>query len=102
MMDEPVEMLIEKLAVSDYHKVIEEGISSYIKTKRLTRFEKLSDDFVFEIAKRGKYIAFGIEPIIGYIMAKENEIKAIRMIMVGKINEISNDVIKERLRDVYV
>lgn len=102
MFDEPTEMLIEKLVVSDYHKVIEEGISSYLKTKRLTKFEKLSDDYVFEIAKRGKYIAFGIEPIIGYILAKENEIKAIRMIMVGKINEIPNEVIRERLRDVYV
>ncbi len=102
MFDEPTEMLIEKLAFSDYHKVIEEGISSYMKTKRLTKFEKLSDDYVFEIAKRGKYIAFGIEPIIGYIMAKENEIKAIRMIMVGKMNEIPNEVIRERLRDVYV
>lgn len=100
--DEPLETLIERLAFKDYGKVVEEGISSYIKTKSLTKFEKLSDDFIFELAKKGKYVAFGIEPLVGYLMAKENETKIIRMIMVGKINEIPNELIRERLRDVYV
>jgi V/A-type H+-transporting ATPase subunit C len=100
--DEPLETLIEKLAFKDYGKVIEEGISSYVKTKSLTKFEKLSDDFIFELAKKGKYVAFGIEPLVGYLMAKENEAKIVRMIMVGKINEIPNELIRERLRDVYV
>ena len=100
--DESLETLIDRLAFRDYGKVVEEGISNYIKTKSLTKFEKLSDDFIFEIAKKGKYVAFGIEPLIGYLMAKENETKMIRMIMVGKINEIPNELIRERLRDVYV
>ncbi|MDD4503310.1 MAG: V-type ATP synthase subunit C [Clostridiaceae bacterium] len=100
--DESLETLIERLAFKDYGKVVEEGISNYIKTKSLTKFEKLSDDFIFEIAKKGKYVAFGIEPLVGYLMAKENETKIIRMIMVGKINEIPNELIRERLRDVYV
>jgi V/A-type H+-transporting ATPase subunit C len=100
--DESLETLIDKLAYKDYSKVVEEGISSYMKTKSLTKFEKLSDDFMFELAKKGKYVAFGIEPLVGYLMAKENEVKIIRMIMVGKINEIPNELIRERLRDVYV
>ena len=97
-----METLIDRLAYKDYGKVVEEGISNYIKTKSLTKFEKLSDDFIFELAKKGKFVAFGIEPLIGYLMAKENETKIIRMIMVGKINEIPNELIRERLRDVYV
>jgi len=100
--DESFETLIDRLAYKDYGKVVEEGISNYMRTKSLTRFEKLSDDFIFELAKKGKYVAFGIEPLIGYLMAKENETKIIRMIMVGKINEIPNELIRERLRDVYV
>lgn len=100
--DESLETLIDRLAYKDYGKAVEEGIGDYIKTKSLTKFEKLSDDFIFELAKKGKYVAFGIEPLIGYLMAKENETKIIRMIMVGKINEIPNELIRERLRDVYV
>ena len=102
ILDESLETLIERLSYKDYGKAVEEGISYYIKTKSLTRFEKLSDDFIFELAKKGKYVAFGIEPLVGYLIAKENETKIIRMIMVGKINEIPNELIKERLRDVYV
>lgn len=102
MLDESMDMLTEKLSYKDYHKVIEEGVSSYQKTKSLTRLEKLTDDFLFDIVKKGKYVAFGIEPLIGYLSAKENEVKIIRIIMVGKMNEIPNELIRERLRDVYV
>ncbi len=100
--DEPVETIKDKLLAKEYSNVIADGIDSYIKTKSLMRFEKLSDDFLLDYAKKGKYVAFGIEPIIGYIMAKENEAKIIRIIMVGKINNIDNELIRERLRDVYV
>ena len=100
--DEPFETLAEKLWNSPYYNVVQEGIESFLKTRTLTKYEKLADDFVFNMAKKGKYVAFGIEPLVGYIMAKENEAKIIRMIMVGKINQIPNDLIRERLRDVYV
>lgn len=101
-MDDPVDSLIDKLAMSDYSNVVAEGLGDYSKTKSLMRFEKLSDDFLLNYVKKGKYVAFGIEPIVGYIMAKENEAKLIRIIMVGKINHMENEVIRERLRDVYV
>ena len=52
--------------------------------------------------KKAKTIPFGIEPIIGYIYAKENEIKLIRIIMVGQMNNVPKEVIRERLRDSYV
>ena len=48
-----------------------------------------------------KYIVFGPEPLFTYLVAKEREINAIRMIMVSKINNISPDKVKERLRDTY-
>ncbi len=102
LLDESLDILSEKLSYKDYHRVVEEGVASYQKTKSLTRFEKLSDDFLFDMVKKGKYVAFGIEPLVGYLSAKENEVKIIRIIMVGKMNEIPNELIRERLRDVYV
>ena len=36
------------------------------------------------------------------IYAKETEIKLIRIIMVGKLNNVAEEVIRERLRDSYV
>ncbi|MFW0861711.1 MAG: V-type ATP synthase subunit C [Dethiobacter sp.] len=99
---EPLEVLVDRLMFSAYAHVVEEGIQTYQKTDTLTRYEKLADDHLIKYAKQAKYVTFGPEPIIGYLLAKENEIKMIRIIMVGKINQLPTEEIKERLRDVYV
>ena len=51
--------------------------------------------------KEAKMIPFGGEPLLAYIYAKETEIKVVRIIMVGKLNNIAEEVIRERLRDIY-
>lgn len=101
-LDEPLEVLVERLMWGEYAKVVEEGVQSYLKTDTLTRFEKLADDFLIRHIKKAKYRAFGPEPLAAYLLAKENELKTIRIIMVGKINRLPTDEIRERLRDVYV
>jgi V/A-type H+-transporting ATPase subunit C len=101
-LDESLDSFKDSLWIRDFYSVVAEGLESYEKNKTLTRLEKLADDYIFSIAKQGKYVAFGIEPLVGYLMAKENEAKIIRIIMVGKMNNIPNEIIRERLRDVYV
>lgn len=100
--DAPLETFAEALKFTQYGSLVEDGIDSLKKTGSLTKFEKLSDNFRTSYIKKAKFITFGIEPLIGYLMAKETEIKNARIIMVGKINNISNDVIRERLRESYV
>lgn len=100
--DAPLESFIEDLKFTQYGSLLEEGVDSLRSTGSLTKFEKLSDNFTTSYIKKAKYTTFGIEPLIGYLMAKETEIKNARIIMVGKINNISNDVIRERLRESYV
>ncbi len=77
------------------------GIEAYGETGRLSELEKISDNYLMELNKDSKYIVFGPEPLFTYLIAKEREINAIRMIMVSKINNIGTDKIKERLRDTY-
>jgi len=45
---------------------------------------------------------YGAEAIFSLLFAKELEIKNLRLILVGKVNGLSADFIKERLREVYV
>lgn len=99
---EPLEVLVDRLMYSRYASVVEEGVQTYQKTDSLTRFEKLADDFLLKSIKQAKYLTFGPEPLAGYLLAKENELKLIRIIMVSKINRLPTEEIKERLRDVYV
>ena len=99
---EPLEVLVDRLMFTRYAHVVEEGVQTYQKTNTLTRYEKLADDHLINYAKKAKYVTFGPEPIVGYLLAKENEIKMIRIVMIGKINQLPTEEIKERLRDVYV
>lgn len=94
--------IANKLSYTSYEKIIRLGLESYGSNGNLSYFEKLSDNYIMDYIKKAKYISFGLEPLVSYIMAKETEIKAIRIIMVGKLNSIAPEIIRERLRDVYV
>jgi V/A-type H+-transporting ATPase subunit C len=100
-LNEPFEKIIEKFKLTPYHILCEEGINSYLATNSPSRFEKLSDDFIMSFIKKSKYLTLGIEPLVGYLIGKQTEIQNVRIIMVGKINNINNDVIRERLREIY-
>ncbi|NLL81520.1 MAG: V-type ATP synthase subunit C [Tissierellia bacterium] len=78
------------------------GLDSYKETERLTDFEKYMDDYLMELNKESKLINFGPEPIFSYIVAKEAEIKTLRIILVAKLNNLSPEVIRERVRELYV
>lgn len=97
-----LEGLIGFLKGKPYGDICEEGIEAFKNTGSLAKFEKLADNYIMTHVKKAKYIALGIEPLIAYLWAKENEIKNARIIMVGKINNISSEVIRERLRETYV
>jgi len=99
--DSPITSWVEKLAFTDYKDIIEAGINFYHKNNSLMELERLKDNYILNFTKIGKYITFGIEPLIGFITAKENDIKNLRIILSGKLNNISENKIKERLRDTY-
>ncbi len=52
--------------------------------------------------REAKMFALGPEPIIAYVMAKENEVRNVRIIMIGKKNGVATAEIAERLRESYV
>ncbi|MBE6083227.1 MULTISPECIES: V-type ATP synthase subunit C [Tissierellales] len=99
--NEPLVRFSDKIMYTPYGKWSEGCIKKYIETKDLSLIDKFSDDFMTNYLKKAKLISFGPEPIIAYIFAKENEIKAVRIILTGKKNGVDPDIIKERLRERY-
>ncbi len=102
MIDEPLESLISMLAISDYADLVSEGVREWLEKGTASLLEKLSDDYITTFLKQGKWIPFGLEPLVGYLWAKEIEIKNIRIVLVGKINKLPAEAIRERIRDVYI
>jgi V/A-type H+-transporting ATPase subunit C len=65
-------------------------------------FERWCDNRMMETIKPQKYNAFSVGPLVAYVLARENEIKTVRIILTGKQNGFSDEVIRERIREMYV
>lgn len=68
----------------------------------LTAFEKACDNALMAYLAGAKRVAFGEQPLIAYLAAKDSEFTTVRIILTGRLAGLSSDVIRERLRDAYV
>ncbi|MCR4842210.1 MAG: V-type ATPase subunit [Eubacterium sp.] len=91
----------------------EDAINSYLEqtdyaaggaalAESASAFERWCDDQIIETIRPQKYNAFSIGPVVAYAIARENEIKTVRIILSGKQNALSEDSIRERVRKTYV
>ena len=102
MFYEDIEILPIKLKAYKIGRVLSKIVEEYKNTNSLNSFEKSMDDYLVEIVRKAKSIHYGAEVIFSFLFAKELEIKNLRLILVGKVNGLSPEFIKERLREVYV
>lgn len=65
-------------------------------------FECWCDNHIIESIRPQRYQSDTIGPIIAYMIAKENEIKVVRIILSGKLNGLKTESVRERLREMYV
>lgn len=79
-----------------FSDTIEQALYNY------ENLDKFCDNYIMNYMKEAKLKALTIEPILAYIYAKQTEFKNIRIIFTGKLNKISTEKIKERLRESYV
>ena len=71
-------------------------------SKSFSAFEKWCDDRLMEKIRPQKYNPFTVSPLAAYVLARENEIRMVRMILSGKRNSLPEDSIRERVREMYV
>ncbi|MGI6054258.1 MAG: V0D/AC39 family V-type ATPase subunit [Clostridium sp.] len=65
-------------------------------------FERWCDNQMIETIKPQKYNAFTAGPLVAYLLARENEIKTVRIILTARLNGFSEAQIRERVREMYV
>ncbi|MFA9381231.1 MAG: V-type ATPase subunit [Acetanaerobacterium sp.] len=90
------EPLLQYLDTTDYKEAAE---ALRVST---SRFERYADNAVMELIRPQKYHSFTIEPLAAYLLARENELRVVRMILSGKVNKLSEQSVRERLREMYV
>ena len=70
--------------------------------KSPSAFECWCDNRIMELIRPQKYQSFTIAPLAAYILARENEIKMVRLVLSAKRNHLKESVVRERLREMYV
>lgn len=100
--DKPMDSFVGDMRRTRYGDAVYKGWELSNAGKNISGLEKLLEDYLMETVRKAKLITMGVEPFIAWLFAKEAEIRNVRIIMTGKINGLSNDLIRERLRLVYV
>ncbi len=65
-------------------------------------FERWCDNRLIQMIKPQKYESFGLGPVAAYVIAKQNEIKTVRIVLSCKASGLSIAAIRERVREMYV
>ncbi|MEY8462534.1 V-type ATPase subunit [Streptococcus merionis] len=63
--------------------------------------EYLMDLLRFQVLEQGRFETQGPLPLARYLWGKELEVKNLRLILTGRSNDLSSEVLKERMRPVY-
>ena len=65
-------------------------------------FERWCDNRIIHAIRPQKYNSFSAGPLVAYVIARENEIKTVRIILTCRQNGLPDEAIRERIREMYV
>ncbi|HCI74628.1 MAG TPA: V-type ATP synthase subunit C [Lachnospiraceae bacterium] len=88
--------VIAYLDHTDYADAVDELKNS------VASFERWCDNRMIETIRPEIHNPFGIGPIAAYILARENEIRTVRIILAAKRNHLPEEMLRERVRVMYV
>lgn len=89
------------LSKGTYEKAMETGFLEYTRKGTLDGFARQRDDGIMEIARKNRHDMFTMAPVIGYLLGKQREAEAVRMVMISKLNQISSEDTLSKIRKLY-
>jgi V/A-type H+-transporting ATPase subunit C len=100
--DESQDALMDVLSGTGYEFVARRGLNLLEEGGSLSEIEGFLEEIISGLIREARYVPLGPEPLIGYILAKQQELRIARLVIAGKAAGVAGDSIRERLRDVYV
>lgn len=92
-------LLWEELRHTDYEAL---AASAGRADATLTDVERETDNFLMDAVRTVKYLSFGPEIAVAYLLAYEYEVRNLRIVIAGKRAGLNTKVIRERIRRSYV
>lgn len=99
--EQPFDAMAKTVARCGAGLAIQAGLDEVQRTGQNGALEKARDNHLIELVRKGKYGMEDLRPILGYLIAREQEAKCIRLIVTAKRNGLPEAVITERLRELY-
>ncbi|MCO7150107.1 V-type ATPase subunit [Vagococcus lutrae] len=94
---EPVEAAGQFFATTDYHGLWQQAV----EPGGLDQFDKAVDNWLMKRLSGAMISPFGVEKYLGYMVAKQMEIKNLRLILFAKRSGLAEDQIEKRVRRRY-
>lgn len=89
-------------SIQKYLEDTEYAQGAFTLSESASAFERWCDNRIIETIKPQRFNPFTVGPIAAYILARQNEIKTVRIILTCKLNGLSEESIRERVREMYV
>jgi V/A-type H+-transporting ATPase subunit C len=83
--------------VLPYHRVVETGANYLMSDKSFLKIEQQCEEFLTGFLKSTIQVTAGPQPIIAYLLMKENEIRNVRLILTAKKNFLDTKLILDRI-----
>jgi len=89
--------IVQNFLATPYQYVVEVGAAGLQKENSFIKLEAACDAHLNGFLKTTRYITAGTQPIIAYLLLKEQEIKMMRMVLACKKSQIEPKIILDRL-----
>ena len=83
--------------VTPYHQLVETGAGYLASNKSFLKLERQCEDYLMGFLKMTSQITAGPQPVIAYLLMKENEIRNVRLILTAKRNSLDTKLILDRI-----
>ncbi|GAF69288.1 unnamed protein product, partial [marine sediment metagenome] len=80
-----------------YYEVVESGITYFVPNKSFLRVEHNCEEYLMGFLRSTLQITAGPQPVIAYLLMKENEIRKVRLILTAKKNYLDTKLILDRV-----
>lgn len=91
------ETLSQLFYATPYSELLDASIPYLRSENSFLKLEKECEDYVKGFLKSTQCIASGPQPVIAYFLMKEAEIRTVRMMLVGKKNDLDSKLLLDRL-----
>ncbi len=83
--------------VTPYHRIVDTGANYLASNKSFLKVEQQCEEHLTGFLKSTVQITAGPQPIIAFLLMKENEIRTVRLILTAKKNFLDTKLILDRL-----